>query len=142
MPTPQNTALYAKAKKHADKVYGKTTSAYKSMFIVKTYKGWGGKYDKATAQRDRLGTTRWLREEWILVEPFLLDGTIIKCGSVQRRKHACRPLKRITKDTPITIHEAVRKHGKETVSKLASKKQQNTEKYRVRWDLGKSTRKR
>ena len=37
MPTPIDKVLYEKVKKYADSVYSKP-SAYKSGFIVKTYK--------------------------------------------------------------------------------------------------------
>ena len=43
MPTPIDKVLYEKVKKYADSVYSKP-SAYKSGFIVKTYKENGGKY--------------------------------------------------------------------------------------------------
>ena len=135
MPTPQDPKLYAKAKRMANKVYGDKTSAYKSMFIVKTYKGLGGTYSgsKPTTK----GTKRWLNEEWIAVKPFVEHGKKVPCGvSDRRRKHACRPSKRVNKKTPITIQETIRKHGKPVVSSLASKKQKGTEQYRVRWDLG------
>jgi hypothetical protein len=120
----------------ADHVYGTKTSAYKSMFIVKTYKSMGGTYEGTKPVRDR-GTTRWLRETWIAVQPFLDHGIKIPCGvSDRRRKHACRPSKRVSSKTPITIQEAIRKHGKPAVAKLASKKQKGTEKVRVQWNTG------
>lgn len=136
MPTPSHPRIYAKAKKMADHVYGTKTSAYKSMFIVKTYKSMGGTYEGTKPVRDR-GTTRWLREKWIAVQPFLDNGIKIPCGvSDRRRKHACRPSKRVSSKTPITIQEAIRKHGKPAVAKLASKKQKGTEKVRVQWNTG------
>jgi hypothetical protein len=136
MPTPLQPRLYTNAKKMADRVYGTKTSAYKSMFIVKTYKSLGGTYEGTKPVRDR-GTTRWLREKWIVVQPFVDHGTKIPCGvSDRRRKHACRPSKRVSSKTPITIQEAIRKHGKPAVAKLASKKQKGTEKVRVQWNTG------
>ena len=41
MPTPANPKLYTEVKKYADTIYSKP-SAYKSGFIVKTYKQNGG----------------------------------------------------------------------------------------------------
>lgn len=136
MPTPSHPRIYAKAKKMANQVYGTKTSAYKSMFIVKTYKSLGGTYEGTKPVKNR-GTTRWLREKWIVVQPFVDHGTKIPCGvSDRRRKHACRPSKRVSSKTPITIQEAIRKHGKRAVAKLASKKQKGTEKVRVQWNTG------
>jgi hypothetical protein len=136
MSVPLNPRLYAKAKKIANDVYGEQTSAYKSMFMVTTYKRLGGVYSNFKPHRDR-GTTRWLREQWIVVKPFLENGIKIPCGvSERRRKHACRPSKRVSPKTPITIQEAINKHGKPVVAKLASKKQKGTETHRVQWDMG------
>ncbi len=43
MSEPNNKALYAKVKREADEKY-KTHGAYKSGWIVKTYKARGGTY--------------------------------------------------------------------------------------------------
>lgn len=44
MANPINKTLYEKVKKQADKKFDKP-SAYKSAWIVKTYKDKGGKYE-------------------------------------------------------------------------------------------------
>jgi len=129
---PCDPELYAKAKRYADRVYGKTTSAYKSMAIVKKYKQLGGTYPPKNKQAKDDGTTRWLREKWIMVHPFVTTGEVVKCGSSQRRQHACRPSVRITPKTPMTVQEAVKLHGKRKVVKLASIKKKNP-KARVLW---------
>ena len=55
-----NPLLYAQAKEIADSKY-KKTSAYKSGFIVKTYKGLGGRYANDGKER---GLARWFQEDW------------------------------------------------------------------------------
>ena len=50
MPTILNKILYDKVKKEADKIY-KKPSAYKSSWIVKTYKQRGGKYDNDNQEK-------------------------------------------------------------------------------------------
>ena len=133
MKIPDNVLhpiLYRKAIDKVTRVYGKQTSAYRSMSIVKTYKSMGGKYK---ASKPKTGTIRWLKEQWIQVLPYILKKEIKKCGSSDRRKHACRPLKRISKNTPITINEAVQLHGKKVVAQLARKKRQGSTKVRVNW---------
>lgn len=60
MPIVENQALYEKAKMIADEKYLKS-SAYKSGFIVKTYKEMGGTYkddDKPVLLK------RWFEEKW------------------------------------------------------------------------------
>lgn len=55
-----NPKLYEKAKKIADQKYSKP-SAYKSGFIVKTYKEMGGTY-KNDGKEKKLA--RWFKENW------------------------------------------------------------------------------
>jgi len=116
-----NPLLYRKAYNAITRKYGTTTSAYRSMAIVKRYKELGGKYrGKKTPSR---GTTRWLKERWIQVVPFVTLGVVIPCGASNRRKHACRPLRRVSKKTPITVSEAVNRHGRLAVVQFAKLKQ-------------------
>jgi hypothetical protein len=87
MPQPTNPKLYEKAKAIADDKYSKP-SAYKSGFIVKTYKEMGGGYkddDKPKALK------RWFKEEWTDVG--------------DKDYPVYRPTKRINKATPLTLQE-------------------------------------
>tara|TARA_Y100000114_G_C11758092_1_gene328015 strand:- start:2168 stop:2584 length:417 start_codon:yes stop_codon:yes gene_type:complete len=124
-----NPSLYRKAKKTADDTYGKKTSAYKSMFIVSTYKKLGGKY---SGKKTSKGVKRWNEEKWIQVIPFIEEGKRIPCGFGKGGK-GCRPSKRVDKDTPITIQELIKKHGKKALLKLAKEKRSDMSK-RVRWN--------
>jgi hypothetical protein len=56
----KNQALYNKVKSQADQIYTKR-SAYKSGFIVKTYKQLGGTY---TDNKKEKPLARWFKEEW------------------------------------------------------------------------------
>jgi len=136
MSTPTNIKLYEKATGVVTKTYGTKTSAYRSMAIVRQYKQMGGTYKK-NANTKPQGVSRWLKEQWIQVIPFIDHKQKIPCGSSRRRKHACRPSLRISKSTPITIQEVIKKHGKQKIKQLASKKKANTEKSRVNWVKGK-----
>ncbi len=60
MATPTNTKLYEKVKKMADAKY-KKPSAYKSGWIVKTYKEMGGKYKGEKPKNT--GLDRWYKEK-------------------------------------------------------------------------------
>ena len=78
-----NKMLYSKAKSKANKKYGIKTGAYKSMYIVKEYKKMGGKY---STKKKTGGTTRWNKEKWIQVIPYVKSGKIIACGSSNKKK--------------------------------------------------------
>ena len=85
MPTPVNQVLYDRVKKEADEIYSKP-SAYKSGWIVKTYKKRGGRYEDDDKPKT---LKRWFAEKW---------------GSIGGEYPTYRPFKRITKDTPLTAY--------------------------------------
>lgn len=87
MPKPLNQTLYDKVKKEADKVY-KKSSAYKSGWIVKTYKERGGKYEDDNKPKN---LKRWFKEGWTDIG--------------NKEYPVYRPTKRISKDTPLTASE-------------------------------------
>lgn len=87
MPKINNPELYERAKKKADKVYSKP-SAYKSGYIVKTYKSIGGTYSDDNKPKD---LARWYLEDW----------KDIGMSSYP----VYRPTKRISKRTPLTPQE-------------------------------------
>lgn len=127
--------LYKKVKRKADQLYEKH-GLYKSAWIQKEYKRLGGKY-KGEKPSKSTGLQRWLEgEQWIEVEPYLTRGEIVMCGTGGRKGKACRPLKRATSKTPITIKELQKIHSKDELLKLARKKQRNMS-GRVMWKRGK-----
>jgi len=87
MPIPVNKELYEAVKEYANIVYSKP-SAYKSGFIVKTYKKLGGTYKEDHKEHD---LERWFLEHWKNVG----DGDY----------PVYRPTKRINKKTPLTVDE-------------------------------------
>lgn len=121
--------LYRKAYREITKTYS-TTSAYRSMAIVKRYKELGGKY--TGRKKSSKGTTRWLKERWIQVVPFVTSGKVVACGASDRRKHACRPLKRVSKKTPVTVSEVMKAHGRRAVVRFAKLKRK-TDPVRLNW---------
>lgn len=88
MPKPLNQELYNKVKQEADEVYSKP-SAYKSGWIVKTYKQRGGTYKDNNKPKN---LKRWYMENW-------------KSISNENDYPVYRPTKRISKDTPLTTSE-------------------------------------
>lgn len=135
MNTPDNVInkkLYKQIKKEADEKFKRPTSAYKSMWIVKTYKNRGGEYK---GKKEGL-TKRWRDEEWIQVKPFIEDNKKIACGSDNRKNKVCRPLKRVNKETPITIKELQKIYTDDEILKLANMKIKDM-KGRVMWKQNK-----
>jgi len=92
MSIPINTVLYEKAKSIADKTFNKS-SAYKSSFLVKTYKDMGGKYkgDKDKSS----GLSKWYSEAWEDVNPLKTKFSY----------PVYRPTKIINETTPLTVQE-------------------------------------
>jgi hypothetical protein len=121
----KNSKEYKKAIRDANKIYGEKTSAYRSFFIVKKYKEYGGKFI-GKKPSIRTGLKRWREgERWIQVIPYLTKNIIIECGSQTSKKtgKACRPLYIKTNKTPITINELLKIHSKQEILKAARKKE-------------------
>jgi hypothetical protein len=87
MPIINNKELYECVKEYADKIY-KKNSAYKSGFIVKTYKRLGGTFTDDNKEKK---LKRWYNEHWIDVG--------------HKDYPVYRPTIRINKETPLTIDE-------------------------------------
>jgi|APGre2960657444_1045066.scaffolds.fasta_scaffold10771_4 hypothetical protein len=112
MPTPVDQELYNKVKKEADKKFLAPTSIYKSSWIVAEYKKRGGVYSEPKEKNQ--GLLRWFREKWVNLTKPIKDkkGNIVgyeECGRKEATSKGtyplCRPLKRITRDTPKTVSE-------------------------------------
>ena len=120
--------LYIKAKNEADKTY-KRHSAYKSMYIQKLYKEYGGKYANSKISKNVLD---WKREEWIQIEPYIISNKKIVCGLLDKTK-ACRPLKKIR--ATISMKDILDKFGKKKVLSLVKQKQNDMD-GRLDWKKG------
>jgi hypothetical protein len=98
MSIPINKALYAKAKAIADSTYSKP-SAYKSGFIVKTYKDLGGTYKDSGKKK---GLDEWFKADW---------------QDIGNKEYPVyRPTKRVSKDTPLTVSEIDPKNLKKQIA--------------------------
>lgn len=85
---PLDIALYAKVKAEADQRFEKH-GAFKSGWVVKTYKERGGKY---SGTKTKGGLSAWFKEKWSNV-----------AGKGQ--KPVLRPTVRVSKKTPLTVSE-------------------------------------
>ena len=100
MSQPTNKRLYEAVKQEAKRKYKRYPSLYASAWIVKEYKKRGGKYK---GEKPTGGVDRWFEEQWVQVIPFLKSGRVVECGEQTRATKACRPHKRVDKNTPITM---------------------------------------
>lgn len=106
-------------------------SAYASGWVVKTYKARGGTYYSPTLTRNgykERPLQRWYNQNWVDVCYFLETGIKRPCG----RRNAswqeypyCRPEKRLSTDTPKTLDQVVRTHGRKKLGQLCRRKKQN-----------------
>jgi hypothetical protein len=142
----KNSNVYKKAIDMANDKYGEKSSIYRSSYIVKMYKELGGekslKKKSLKKKSKKNGLNRWFTEDWIQVSPFLEKGQKIECGGKRvsdRVGKSCRPLYRITKDTPITIPELLEIHTKKSIIKIAKEKERSPNK-RVDWKKLKITK--
>lgn len=98
MPIILDQSLYNRIKREADKVYEKP-SAYKSGWIVRTYKQRGGAYGDDNEPKN---LKRWFQERWTDI------------GNQEYPVY--RPTKRISKDTPLTTDEIDPEQAKEQIA--------------------------
>ncbi len=104
----KESSVYKQVKKDADAKF-KSDGIYKSSWIVREYKKRGGIF-KGKKPSKKQGLQRWFDEDWMRIGK---DGkaTNKPCGRSQTemknnvKKGLCRPVKRITKDTPKTAKE-------------------------------------
>jgi hypothetical protein len=105
--SPSDPELYAEVKREAALRFNKP-SAYRSGWIVKTYKERGGLYEGDG--RARGGLWRWFREKWVDLTRPQPGGGYAPCGRPSSRSDAqsyptCRPTVRVSDETPLTVQE-------------------------------------
>jgi hypothetical protein len=138
MPSvPTNKKLYNRIKKKVKARVKVWPSAYASGQLVREYKRRGGKYK--TKRKMSFGSLkRWFKEQWVDVcRPK--GKSYAKCGrkSSSRKGYPyCRPLKRVSKDTPRTVREI----GKKKIKEMCKRKRKNPYKKYYLKSNGKSIR--
>jgi len=98
MPVVLDQDLYDRVKAYADTVYSKP-SAYKSGFIVKTYKSLGGTYGPDSKPKK---LDQWFKERWVDVG--------------KKDYPVLRPTVRVNKTTPLTVQEIDPKNLKKQIA--------------------------
>ena len=139
-PQPVHPELYASVKAAADAKFLAPTSIYKSAWIVAEYKRRGGTYRKDDDGSSK-GLTRWFREAWVDLERPIKDarGRVVghaPCGrakaTVEGTYPLCRPSKRVSKATPLTVAEIGRKKGKKKGAAVRPLEQVHADKQKVK----------
>lgn len=129
---PSDKSLYSIVKKEADKKFLASTSIYKSAWIVRTYKGRGGKFDDKPDPAK--GLKRWFKEKWIDLNRVTETNKAPPCGrSVATTKGTyplCRPSVRVSDKTPKLSSEL----GVQSIQKAKYEKQKVKHKKHVRFD--------
>lgn len=102
--TPNNKKLYNKAVAEAKQKFKVWPSAYASGWVVRRYKELGGTYEQDGKKQDT-SLHRWFEEKWINVCEL---PKIVPCGrskAVKKDYPYCRPMKRVSPQTPKTAKE-------------------------------------
>jgi len=128
MSIPTNKTLYNEVKADARKKY-RFPSLCANAWVKREYEKRGGTF--STANKNK--TTRWFQEKWVQVIPFIKSGKVVECDIVSEETKACRPLYRVSEDTPITLPELLDLHPKSEILVMARKKNKNANKS-VRWE--------
>tara|TARA_Y100000816_G_C26013480_1_gene529934 strand:- start:249 stop:674 length:426 start_codon:yes stop_codon:yes gene_type:complete len=121
MSIPKDKKLYESIKtklKKSKKIVW--PSAYASGLLVQRYKKAGGTYVGKKPVTDA-GLSRWFKEKWINVCHY---PKIKPCGRKkgEEKYPKCRPLKKITKNTPKTVKEIINKYGVHHLKKMCKDK--------------------
>lgn len=114
-------ALYIKAREKVKSRVKVWPSAYASGQVQTEYKRMGGTY--RGEKKGKLD--RWYQEKWVNVCKPKGRG-YEPCGREQSKPSQypyCRPLKRITKGTPMTVGELKKKYGKAKLEEMCGRKQ-------------------
>ena len=121
---PLNTQLYNRVKGDAKRKFARFPSLYASSWIVREYKKRGGRYSRNTTyssktpKKKKTGISRWYTEKWVDVRAYLTTGKYVSCGSSLKANKACRPIKRVSAQTPITVGELLKLHKPNAKAKL------------------------
>jgi hypothetical protein len=128
---PLDTKLYQQVKREAKQKFLVWPSAYASGWLVKTYKARGGKYRINDSKNESKPLKRWYTQKWVNVCAYVDKGVIESCGrsKAQWKNYPyCRPEKRVSPETPMTLGELVEKYGKTELKRRCKKKRQSPQK--------------
>lgn len=121
--------------KNMEKFKEMKSGIYKNLAMIREMK----KDDKYTEYLKKVKANgemrRWLREDWVDVKEAL-KGNYKPCGrsSVKQKPYpACRPMKKVSEDTPITLPALLKEGAKNKIIKAIKMKEKNPA-FRIEWN--------
>ena len=131
MAEPRDSVLYSQIKNQIKSRVKRWPSAYASGQLVTAYKkAYESKYGKKgrpyvtrkSSSKDQ-PLARWFKEKWVNLCKF--DGkAYAPCSkSASKQYPYCRPLKRISKSTPMTVSELTATYGASKIKSMCRRKQ-------------------
>ena len=130
MPKPRDEKLYDVVKHKVKRSVERWPSAYASGQVVQMYKKkykakYGPKSKPYTGTKKETELARWYKEKWVDLCRPKDDGTYAPCGRAKMKGKypSCRPSKRVTNDTPVTVKEFIKLLGKPEIEKRCARKQ-------------------
>lgn len=116
---PLDKKLYKKVTEEATKKFQAKTGIYKSSWIVREYLKRGGTY---SGKKDpNQGLLRWYREKWVDISKKGLPP----CGRKNSKEGdypLCRPMYRVSKDTPKTVSEVFNSLSQNRINQIIREK--------------------
>lgn len=129
---PLNKDLYNKIKTQVKQSVSVWPSAYASGQLVSRYKRAGGKYKSVTQTQNKKNNkplNRWFKEQWVNICTLSNKQLMSPCGrekSLSKSKYPyCRPKKRVSKSTPMTVSEMIQKYGRKKIKSMCRKKRKH-----------------
>lgn len=130
---PINNDIYNFIKEQANTKF-KKAGIYKDAYILKNYIKMNGDFNEETYNDDYFKRVlKFIAEQWTDVEDYLNNHEITPLEKLQNSKMV-RPITRVDKSTPPTIHELLQIHGKSNLLELCKNK---TSDNKIIWKTGK-----
>jgi hypothetical protein len=111
------------------------SGVYKNLNMIKWMRDQGDKYEKYLKDAKPEGTMlRWIKEQWANVKEAL-KGNYKPCGrkTLQTKPYPlCRPMKKISAETPITFPTLVKKGAINKLKEAVRRKEANPD-IRISW---------
>ena len=131
MQRPVDSNLYQKIKLRVKTTVARWPSAYASGQVVQQYKrAFAKKYPNknpyTTSKSKSSALTRWYKEKWVDLCRPIKKNKYATCGRGQLtgKYPFCRPSKRVSKNTPMTVSEITKLFGKQKLASRCNEKQQ------------------
>jgi hypothetical protein len=132
MIIPVNEEIYDLIKDEANKKF--VAGLYKDAFIIKNYLKTGEEFEPETYKDSYfIKVLRFIGEQWTDVKDYLEDYLTTPITKLANSK-CIRPTIRIDNETPLTIQELIKIHGKKKLLDIYDNKKDDE---KIIWKTGK-----